>query len=102
MLPPGQPAALYYFWAGIGHAGGRMKIAVLGIGLMGYPMVRRLCEAGHEVHAWNRTAERAQRLVSLGASAHRNPREAVRHAGESRAAPSTALTGMSQGGPASK
>lgn len=57
-----------------------MKIAVLGIGLMGYPMARRLCEAGHEVHAWNRTAERAQRLVSLGASAHLNPANAVRHA----------------------
>lgn len=57
-----------------------MKIAVLGIGLMGYPMAKRLCEAGHEVHAWNRTAERAQRLVTLGATAHLNPAQAVRHA----------------------
>lgn len=57
-----------------------MNIAILGIGLMGYPMARRLCEAGHEVHAWNRTAERAQRLVPLGASAHLNPADAVRHA----------------------
>jgi 2-hydroxy-3-oxopropionate reductase len=57
-----------------------MNIAILGIGLMGYPMARRLCEAGHEVHAWNRTAERAQRLVPLGARAHLNPADAVRHA----------------------
>ena len=32
-------------------AGAVMKIAVLGIGFMGFPMARRLCEAGHEVHA---------------------------------------------------
>ena len=32
-----------------------MKIALLGIGLMGFPMGRRLCEAGHTVHVWNRT-----------------------------------------------
>jgi 2-hydroxy-3-oxopropionate reductase len=57
-----------------------MKIAVLGIGLMGYPMARRLCEAGHEVHAWNRTAERAQRLTALGAIAHATAADAVRNA----------------------
>ena len=27
-----------------------LQIAVLGIGMMGLPMARRLCEAGHEVH----------------------------------------------------
>jgi 3-hydroxyisobutyrate dehydrogenase-like beta-hydroxyacid dehydrogenase len=54
-----------------------MKIAVLGIGLMGYPMARLLCEAGHEVHAWNRTAHRAQRLEALGATAHATPAQAV-------------------------
>lgn len=54
-----------------------MKIAVLGIGLMGTPMARRLCEAGHDVRVWNRTAEKAQRLTQFGASAHTTPAEAV-------------------------
>ena len=39
-----------------------MKIAILGVGLMGYPMGRRLCEAGLEVHVWNRTRSKAERL----------------------------------------
>ena len=45
-----------------------MKIAVLGIGLMGYPMARRLCEAGHQVHVWSRTLHKAQRLAGDGLS----------------------------------
>jgi 2-hydroxy-3-oxopropionate reductase len=57
-----------------------MKIAVLGIGLMGYPMARRLCEAGFEVHAWNRTAHRAQRLTAFGATAHDSAAQAVQDA----------------------
>ena len=57
-----------------------MKIAVLGIGLMGTPMARRLCEAGHEVHVWNRTAEKAQQLTQFGATAHATPADAVRDA----------------------
>ena len=40
-----------------------MKVAVLGIGLMGYRMAQRLREAGHEVHVWNRTHERAAPLA---------------------------------------
>lgn len=55
-----------------------MKIAVLGIGLMGFPMARRLCEAGHTVHVWNRTLPKAQRLASFGAVVHAHPADAVR------------------------
>ena len=29
---------------------------------MGYPMAKRLCEAGHHVTGWNRTREKAERL----------------------------------------
>ena len=47
-----------------------MEIAVLGIGLMGYPMARRLCQAGHQVHAWNRTQQKAERLLPFGATVH--------------------------------
>ena len=54
-----------------------MKIAVLGIGLMGFPMGRRLCEAGFDVQVWNRTAHKAQRLMEYGATVHRTPRSAV-------------------------
>ena len=55
-----------------------MKIAVLGIGSMGFPMARRLCEAGHEMHAWNRTRAKAERLLPLGARVHDTPADAVR------------------------
>lgn len=50
-----------------------MKLAVLGTGAMGLPMARRLCEAGHEVHVWNRTRARAEALVAAGASVHDTP-----------------------------
>ena len=54
-----------------------MKIAFLGIGLMGFPMARRLCEAGHEVHAWNRSRAKAERLLPFGARVHDTPVQAV-------------------------
>ena len=44
-----------------------MTIAFLGIGLMGYPMARRLCQAGHTVHAFNRSRDKAERLAPFGA-----------------------------------
>ena len=50
-----------------------MKIGFLGTGLMGLPMARRLCEAGHEVHAWNRSPEKAEPLAALGARLHDTP-----------------------------
>jgi 3-hydroxyisobutyrate dehydrogenase-like beta-hydroxyacid dehydrogenase len=43
-----------------------MKIAVPGICTMSVLMARRLCEAGHEVHAWNRTPVKADRLIPYG------------------------------------
>ena len=57
-----------------------LRIAVLGIGMMGLPMARRLCAAGHQVHAWNRTRAKADPLASMGATVHDTPAEAVRHA----------------------
>jgi 2-hydroxy-3-oxopropionate reductase len=42
-------------------------VAVLGIGMMGFPMARRLCEAGCQVHAWNRSRPKAERLLPFGA-----------------------------------
>ncbi|MDZ4396337.1 MAG: NAD(P)-binding domain-containing protein, partial [Hydrogenophaga sp.] len=37
-------------------------VAVLGIGMMGFPMARRLCEAGCQVSVWNRSRSKAERL----------------------------------------
>jgi 3-hydroxyisobutyrate dehydrogenase-like beta-hydroxyacid dehydrogenase len=58
-------------------AGVVMKIAFLGIGLMGFPMAKRLCEAGHEVQVWNRTLAKAQLLSAFGAKVHASPEKAV-------------------------
>lgn len=57
-----------------------MKIAVLGIGFMGFPMARRLCEAGHTVHVWNRSRDKAERVAPFGATVHAHAADAVRHA----------------------
>jgi len=57
-----------------------MKVAVLGLGLMGLPMARRLCQAGLEVHVWNRTAAKADPLRSLGAIAHASAAQAIAQA----------------------
>jgi 3-hydroxyisobutyrate dehydrogenase len=39
-----------------------MRIAFLGTGIMGGPMVRNLAAAGHDVTVWNRTREKAEGL----------------------------------------
>ena len=54
-----------------------LKIAVLGTGMMGLPMARRLAQAGHEVHAWNRTRAKADQLVADGVTIHDNAADAV-------------------------
>jgi 3-hydroxyisobutyrate dehydrogenase-like beta-hydroxyacid dehydrogenase len=52
------------------------KLAFIGLGLMGAPMARRLLAAGHEVVVWNRTPERAEPLVAVGARRASTPSEA--------------------------
>src|SRR4051794_28320237 len=51
-----------------------MNVAFLGTGIMGAPMARNLASAGHDVHAWNRTREKAE---GLGATVASSPAEAV-------------------------
>lgn len=58
-----------------------MRIAFLGIGLMGDPMARRLLAAGHSVTVWNRTLAKAEALASAGAMPAARLEEAVRDAG---------------------
>ncbi|QDA36380.1 NAD(P)-dependent oxidoreductase (plasmid) [Paracoccus liaowanqingii] len=53
------------------------KIAFLGTGLMGAPMVRRLLAAGHAVTVWNRAPEKAQALAADGATVAPDPAQAV-------------------------
>ena len=58
----------------------RSRIGFLGTGIMGFPMARRLAEAGHQVRAWNRTRQKADPLAAAGATVVDSPRDAVRHA----------------------
>ena len=57
-----------------------LSIAVLGIGMMGFPMARRLCEAGHRISAWNRSRAKAERLLPVGAQVFDRPADAVAQA----------------------
>ncbi len=50
-------------------------IAFAGIGLMGLPMCRRLLAAGYRLVVWNRSSEKCQPLVDLGARAVATPAE---------------------------
>ena len=53
------------------------RIAVLGIGMMGLPMARRLCAAGHAVRVWNRSRPKAEALAACGAQVCHSAPEAV-------------------------
>lgn len=55
-------------------------VAVLGTGLMGAPMARRLIGAGFKVNAWNRTRAKAEPLGQDGARVCDTPAEAARDA----------------------
>jgi 3-hydroxyisobutyrate dehydrogenase-like beta-hydroxyacid dehydrogenase len=57
-----------------------MNIAFLGIGFMGLPMSRRLCEAGHTVHVWNRSRDKAERAAAFGATVHDTAAQAAAQA----------------------
>lgn len=59
---------------------GMTSLAVIGLGAMGARFAGRFLEAGHEVIVWNRTLEKAEELVSRGASAAATPAEAARNA----------------------
>jgi 3-hydroxyisobutyrate dehydrogenase len=58
-------------------AGGRHdeKLGYLGLGMMGFPMARRLLGAGHEVVVWNRSAGKAKAVSEAGAKPASSPRE---------------------------
>jgi 3-hydroxyisobutyrate dehydrogenase-like beta-hydroxyacid dehydrogenase len=53
------------------------KLAFIGAGLMGAPMIRRLLKAGFEVRIWNRTPAKSEPLVAVGALPAASPAEAA-------------------------
>ncbi|MCW3849275.1 NAD(P)-dependent oxidoreductase [Sphingomonas sp. LB-2] len=53
-----------------------MKIAFLGLGMMGSGIAGNLLRAGHELRLWNRSPEKADALVAAGATLAATPREA--------------------------
>ncbi len=55
------------------------RYGFLGLGIMGRPMASNLIKAGHELVVWNRTPERCEPLVEMGAAQARVPAEVIRH-----------------------
>ena len=55
----------------------KTQIALLGCGLMGTPMARRLLAAGYPVTVWNRTRSKAESLIADGARVAPSPSRAV-------------------------
>jgi 3-hydroxyisobutyrate dehydrogenase len=63
-------------------SGGPVKaVAVVGLGIMGSAMARRLLSAGLDVTVWDRTASASASLSEAGAVSPASAREAVRGAG---------------------
>jgi len=61
--------------------GNAEKLGYLGLGMMGFPMSRRLIKAGHDVMVWNRSSAKAAALVEAGAKAAACPRDVASTAG---------------------
>jgi 3-hydroxyisobutyrate dehydrogenase len=61
--------------AGVGGSQGQQaeKLGYLGLGMMGFPMTRRLLNAGHDVTVWNRSPGKAAGLVEAGATPATHP-----------------------------
>jgi len=56
-----------------------MNIALLGVGLMGAPMTKRLIDAGYHLHLWNRTAHKLEHFRA-SATLHLTPASALAEA----------------------
>ena len=58
-----------------------MKLAFIGLGVMGYPMAGHLAKSGHEICVYNRTTSKAEKWVSTYGHHHAlSPCEAVQAA----------------------
>jgi 3-hydroxyisobutyrate dehydrogenase len=69
--------------AAVGGADGQKaeKLGYLGLGMMGFPMSRRLVAAGHDVTVWNRSTAKATALVEAGAKLAPRPSDIAAIAG---------------------
>ena len=56
------------------------RITVIGLGIMGAAMARRLLDHGYELTVWNRNPARAQALVQAGARLGSTPADSARDA----------------------
>jgi 3-hydroxyisobutyrate dehydrogenase len=63
--------------AGVDEADGQQteQLGYLGLGMMGFPMARRLVNAGHSVTVWNRSSGKAAMLIEAGAKLAGLPRD---------------------------
>jgi 3-hydroxyisobutyrate dehydrogenase-like beta-hydroxyacid dehydrogenase len=52
-----------------------MEIGFIGLGKMGFPMARRLIEAGHQLVVFDQRKEAVDQLVALGAQAATSPKD---------------------------
>ena len=52
-----------------------MDIGFIGLGNMGFPMARRLIEAGHQLVVFDTRQEVVDKLVALGATAATSPKD---------------------------
>ena len=52
-----------------------MDIGFIGLGNMGFPMARRLIEAGHRLVVCDTRKEAVDRLIALGAQAASSPKD---------------------------
>jgi 3-hydroxyisobutyrate dehydrogenase-like beta-hydroxyacid dehydrogenase len=52
-----------------------MEIGFIGLGKMGFPMARRLIEAGHKLTVFDTQKAAVDRLVALGAKAGASPQD---------------------------
>jgi 3-hydroxyisobutyrate dehydrogenase len=57
-----------------------VKLGFVGLGVMGGGVARRLLAAGHDVHGWNRTPEKAAALVDKGLLLEESPRAVAERA----------------------
>jgi 3-hydroxyisobutyrate dehydrogenase len=57
-----------------------MKLTLIGTGLMGYPMAKRLIACGHNLVAYNRTYEKAASLTDFGVEIVTTPQKAIKAA----------------------
>ena len=58
----------------------KLTLGLLGLGLMGKPMGKNLLNAGFPLVVWNRTTERGNELVEMGAKFAKSPRDAASQA----------------------